>query len=173
MTDEKLKIAIHIVAKIAIINYEYETKDKNFDFIHKRIKKMSRIASLIFIEIINICFNKDDNNTNIEVNENKIIEEKDIDKDYNEMKKYIFEEFLNNLNIDNIIKFLDCLEQKKITNGTNEKEPIINEFLSKLIEKYLFTKDEFFSYNKTLKFYYSINYMEKEKYKEKKNIMKR
>ena len=155
LTDEKLKNAIHIVAKIAIINYEYETKDKKFDFINKRVKKMSRIAPLIFIEIINICFNKDDNNTNIEENENKIIEEKDIDKDYNEMKKYIFEEFLNKLNnendIDNIIKFLDCLEQKNITNGTNEKEPIINEFLSKLIEKYLFTKDEFFSYNQNIK----------------------
>ena len=167
LRDEKLKKEIHFVAKLAIINYEYETKDKKFDFINKRVKKLGRIAPLIFIEIINICFNKDDNDTNIEENENKIIEEKDLDKDYNEMKKYIFEEFANKLNnendIDNIIKFLDCLEPKNIINGANKSKSIINEFLQKLIEKIYLPKMNFFLIIKALKFYYSINYMKKEK----------
>lgn len=79
MTDEKIKESIHVIEKIAFIYYEYETKNKKFYFINKRVKKLDRITSLIFIAIINIYFNKDDNDTNIEENEGEEIEEKDID----------------------------------------------------------------------------------------------
>ena len=54
LTDEKLKKATYVIAKLVIINYEYETKDKKFDFINKRVKKWERVDPLIFIEIINI-----------------------------------------------------------------------------------------------------------------------
>ncbi len=60
MTDTKLKEAIHVVARIAILNYTYEVKGK-FVFFSKRIRKLATIIPLIFIEIINICFNKTNN----------------------------------------------------------------------------------------------------------------
>ena len=174
MSHEKLKEAVHVVAKIAIINYIYEVKDKKFDFINKRIKKLEkRIISLIFIEIINLCFNKEDKDdkkeeeedVNIDENENKIIEEEDKDIDFTEMKKLIFEEFSNKLenenDIDTIINLIECLEvkeKKRIEDNINdinekdkEKEEMINEFLQNLISKNLFTKDEYFSGNKNLK----------------------
>ena len=106
LSDENLKEAVHVVAKIAIINYIYEAKDKKFDFINKKIKKLDkRVIPLIFIEIINRCFNKEDKDNkneeeeeeNADENENKIIEEEDKDIDFNEMKKLIFDEFSNKL----------------------------------------------------------------------------
>ena len=167
LTDEKIKEAIYVVAKIAIINYIYEEKNKKFDFINKRIKQLGKITPLILIEIINQCFNKEDNDKK-EENGNKVIkrEDKDInnDIDYNELKKFIFEEFSNSLNnendIDNIIKIIDLLEE-------NENKVIANEFLQKLIEKNLFTKDEFFSDNQNIKI--SLLYKLYEKGKIKKN----
>ena len=151
LTDEKLKEAIHAIAKIAIINYAYEEENKKIDFINKRIKKLGKITPLILIEIINQCFNKK-NNDKKEENENKVKEKKEldinIDIDYNELKKFIFEEFSNSLNdendIHNIIKLIDLLE-------ANENKIILNEFLQKLIEKNLFTEDEFFSCNQNIK----------------------
>ena len=127
MTDEKLKEAIHIVAKIAIINYTYEAKGKKFDFIKLRIKKLAKIIPLIYIEIINICFNKEDKDSKKGENKNNSLDEdeseevkeeedNDIDLDYTEMKNYIFDEFSNKLNndndIDNIINLINCLEGK-------------------------------------------------------------
>ena len=177
LTDEKLKEAIHVIAKIAFINYEYEKKEKKFYFINKRVKKLDRIAPLIFIEIINIYFNKDDNDNHIEKNKSEEIEEEeeeddediDIDLNYNRIKKFIFKKFINKMNnendIDNIIKLIDCLERKNIINGTNKKERIINEFLPKLIEKYLFTKDEFFSCNQNIKITLFYKLYAKEKIK--------
>jgi hypothetical protein len=109
LTEGKLKEAIHFVAKIAILNYAYEKKGKKFDFIKIRIKKLSKIIPLIYIEIINICFNKEDN---------------DIDIDYTEMKNYIFYEFPNKSNnendIGNILNLVDCL------GGKNKKKETLN-----------------------------------------------
>jgi len=165
LADTKLKEAVHVVAKLAIFNYSYEVKGKTFDFINKRIRKLGRIVPLIFIEIINLCFNKEDKdsqkeedeNNSSDENENKIIEEEEKVIDYNEMKAFIFNEFSDKLNnekdIDNIINLIDCLEgkdkKKETMNETNET--IINEFLHKLMEKNLFTKDEFFSGSKNMK----------------------
>ena len=187
--NEKLKEAVHVVAKIAIIDYVYESKEKKFDFIKKRIKRLDkRIIPLIFIEIINQCFNKEDKDdkkedeedNNIEENENINKKEEEQDLDFNEMKKYIFDEFTNKLDnendIDNIINLIDCLEgkDKKKTKegiGKNEKdkkkEEMINEFLQQLISKNLFTKDEFFSGNQNLKI--SLLYKLYEKGKLQKN----
>ena len=130
LTDEKLKEAVHIVAKIAILNYIYETEKKKFDFINEKIKMLDNknIIPLIFIEIINICFNKEDKNDNkdeIEDNnefENKIviIDEEYKDKDFDKLKQFIIDEFSNKIesdeNIKNILNLLDCLEKidKKI-----------------------------------------------------------
>ena len=81
------------------------------------------------------------------------------------MKEYIFNEFIKKLesldDINNIINLLNCLEEKykskeedegnkedenlKKDDKKKEKEVIIEEFLKKLMEKYLFTKEEFFS----------------------------
>ena len=180
LTDEKCKEAINVVAKIAIINYVYETKDKKFDFINKRIKKLDRkIIPSIFIEIINQSFSNEDKHIKKEESKNGKIEkdekEQDINIDYNEMKNFIFEEFSNKLDleidIDNIINLLDCLEEKdkkkEIMNDINGKEILVNQFLQKLVGKYLFTKDEFFSCNKNLKI--SLFYKLYEKGKIKKN----
>ena len=180
LIDEKFKEAINVVAKIAIINYVYETKCNKFVFIYKRIKKLDRmIITLIFIEIINQCYNKEDKHIKKEESKNGEIEidekDQDIDIDYNEMKNFIFEEFSNKLDleldIDNIINLLDCLEEKDkrkdIMNSINGKETLVNQFLQKLVKKNLFTKDEFFSYNKNIKI--SLFYKLYEKGKIKKN----
>ena len=169
LSESKLEEAINVSAKIALINYIYETKDKK-EFIEKRIKKLDRkIFHLILIEIINLCLNKNnnDNNTREEEKEKEKDEENEEDKEnFNGMKKIIFEEFSNKLenesDIDNILNLIDCLEgkNKKEDNqiyGQKEKkdkerEGIKNEFLQKLMSKEnLFTKEEFFSSKQSLK----------------------
>ena len=169
LTDEKLNEAVHLIAKIAIINYAYEAKkpkERKFDFISKRINKLdNRVMLLIFIEIINLCFIKDkkeenEDNNSTDENQNKIKEEEDID--YSEMRNFIFENIskkLGNENeIDNFINIIDFSEGKDkkredIINDKNEKdrEKKINEFVKQLIENNLFTKDEFFSGSQNIK----------------------
>ena len=167
LTDEKKNEAIHLVAKIAIINYSYEVKEpkeKKLEFIKKRINKLEKkIIPLVLIEIINICFNKDgkkeedeDSNQDEEENENenKIKEEENKKIDYKELKDEIFEKFskkLDNENdIDNIINLIVCLEGKEKKEKDEEKAEI-NEFFKKLMKNHLFTKDEFFSGSQNLK----------------------
>ena len=148
-------------------------RDKKFDFINKRIKELdnklsTNISPLILIEIINILFNKENKNDKEDIGEdnedndnkkNKGIEEEYEDIDFNDMKEFIFSEFSNKLDnendIDNIIKLIDCLKGKDKTKEDDidtkkkEKEEMVNEFLTKLISKKLFTKDEFFQNSKT------------------------
>ena len=157
LTDEKLKEAVHIVSKIVILNYIYETEKKKFDFINEKIKMLDNknIIPLIFIEIINICFNKEDKNDNkneiknIDEFENKIvmIDEEYKDKDFDKLKQFIIDEFSSKIeseeNIKNILNLLDCLE--KIDKKNKEDDYMINEFLQALISKNSFYKDEFFS----------------------------
>ena len=165
LTNEKLKEAVHVVAKLAIINYIYgpqDQKEKKLEFIKRRIKRRldKKIIPLIFIEIINLIFNKKNKDNKVEDgeennNDEKIEEEEEYTNvDFTILKTFIFEEFSKNLedndDIKNIIKLLDCLE------GKNEKEKIdyqisedkvtnINEFLTKLMDNNLFNKDDFFS----------------------------
>ena len=184
--DEKLKEAYHIIANLAIKNYAaYDNqnikisetkekkfeKDKRFDFINKRVKEVDKklskkISPLIFIEIMNILFNKEDNNNQEESidedndkKQNKGIDDEYEDVEFNDIKEFIFLEFSNNLDnendIDNIIKLIDCLKGKDkikeddINTSKKEKEEMVNEFLTQLISKKLFTKDEFFQNSKT------------------------
>ena len=167
LTDEKLNEAIHLVAKIAIINYSYESKEpkeKKFEFINKRINKLdNRLILLIFIEIINLCFKgdkKEGNEDSIDENQNKIKEEEGID--YKEMKNFIFEniskKLTNENDIDNFINLIDFFEGKDkkkedsiIDRNEKDGEKKINEFVKQLMEKNLFTKDEFFSGSQNLK----------------------
>ena len=104
---------------------------------------MAKIIPLIFIEIINICFNKEDKNSKEEENENNSLDEDEnnneegkeednnIEIDYTEMKNYIFEEFSNKLSnendIDNIINLIDCLERKDSKKDTINEKDIENE----------------------------------------------
>ena len=133
LTNEKLKEAVHIVARIAVINYIYGTQ---LDFINKRIKNSlnKKIISLIYIEIINLILIKGNDE-----------EEEYAHIDFNDLKTFIFDEFSNtmkdNNDIENRIKLIDILEGKNETETNKD----INEFLEKIIEKNLFTKDDFFS----------------------------
>ena len=51
----------------------------------------------------------------------------------------------DNNDIENIIELIDCLEGKNETESDKDKNKNINEFLTKLIEKNLFSKDDFSS----------------------------
>jgi len=167
LTEEKLNEAIHLVAKIAIINYSYESKEpkeKKFEFINKRINKLdNRLILLIYIEIINLCFKDEEKEGNedniIDENQNKIKEEERID--YKEMKNFIFEniskKLANENDIDNFINLLDFFEGKDkkkedsiIFRNETDGEKKINEFVKQLMEQNLFTKDEFFSSSQNL-----------------------
>ena len=196
LTDEKLNIAVKVVAKLAIINFIYEIKGKKVDFINKKIKKLDKnIIPLIFIEIMKIYINKDDKKNKQEDEENdseenqiKTVEKEDENIDFKELKDYIFEEYSNKLDdikdIDNIINLIDCLEGKsqngqelKKSDNENiglennekeqEQEKEVIEFLKKLMAKNSFTKDEFFSGNQNLKI--SLLYKLYEKGKIQKN----
>jgi len=185
LTDEKLNEAITIVAKIALINFVLEKEEKDgkdeeklknkFNFIRLKVKKLNKeIIPLIFIEIIKMCIEKENKLKNEEENEEKDNERETTisnEENFKPMKEFIFNEFTKRLDsevdIDNIIKLLNCLEgnfQKEDKNSedknnstnnqndeNNDKEIIINEFLKKLMENNLFTKEEFFSNNKNLK----------------------
>ncbi len=152
LTNEKFKEAVHIVAKLSIINYIYEPqekKEKKLEFINRRVKGRldKKITLLIFIEIINLILNKG----------NKEEEEEYTHIDFNDLKTFIFDEFSKKLednnDIENIMKLIDCLEGKNekgqinnqiINEKSNDDYKNINEFLAKLIENNLFTKDDFF-----------------------------
>ena len=187
LTDKKLNEAIRVVANIALKNFIFEVKEKKFNFIKNRVKKLNKnIIPLVFIEIIKINIEKEnkskmeseedeekeDNDTKENKNkDNKEVNNENVDFNFNDMKEYIFNEFTNKLenenDIKNIIKLIDCLEEKlqkedieteknendKIEqkDNKNDKEIIVNEFLKKLMDKNLFTKDEFFSKNINIK----------------------
>ena len=117
MKDKKLTNANKIVAKIALVNYNYEIKEKKFNFIKDRIKKLNEdIIPLIYGEITKIYLGKVKKGK-----EESELEEiiKDDDSNYEEIIEYIFNKFTNNLNdmkdVNNIINLLDGLEQKNRT----------------------------------------------------------
>jgi len=136
LTNEKMKEVVHVVAKLAIINYIYgpqDRKEKKLEFINRRIKRKldKKIIPLIFIEIINLIFNKGYKDNKAEDRGEKDNDERIEDEeeyahiDFNDMKTFIFEEFSkkleNNNDIENIIKLIDVLE------GKNEKGKVDNQ----------------------------------------------
>ena len=108
LTNEKLVEAVHVVAKLAIKNYIYgpqDKKEKKLDFINRRIKRKldKKVISLIYIEILNLGFNKRNKNNKIDEGEenkdNKIENVQEYSNiDFNDLKTFIFEEFLKNFN---------------------------------------------------------------------------
>ena len=157
---KRLEEAIKVVAHLVFINFIYKEEDSKFDFIHDKISELSeKIQPLIFLELLKLCIddNNEDKNKFIEDEKNKIIE----------MKKYIFDVFSKKVtkdeDIQNIKKLIDCLQMKikknekegeekpknenikELEKLEKESEDNINEFLEKLIENNLFTKEEFFS----------------------------
>ena len=74
LTGKDLDEAIKVVAKISLINYIYQTKEKQFRFINSKVKKLSKnIIPLIFIEIIKICLEKENKQKNKEEQEEQEI----------------------------------------------------------------------------------------------------
>jgi len=151
-----------------------------------KIKKLDKnIIPLIFNEIIKLIYERvnkneefneeeeeiDDKNEEFNEEEEEIDDKNDIN--YNEMKEYIFSKLINKIenmsDINNIITFLDKLEQMPINEQKKDrkikKESIIHEFLNELIEKNLFNKDEFFSNKKNIKILLLYKLYEKGKIK--------
>ena len=104
LANEKLVEAVHVVAKLTIMNYIYgpqDRKEKKLEFINRRIKKKldKEKIPLIYIEIINLIFNKRNKDNKIEEGEegnadNKIEEEEELANiDFNDLKTFIFDEF--------------------------------------------------------------------------------
>ena len=183
LTDKELNKAIKVISKLSIINFIFEEEKKKFNFIEHKLKKLGKnIIPLIYIEIIRQCM-KLEENTYDNVNE-----ENDEESKFKKLKDFIFDKFANKLDdskdIDNIIKLINCLEghteniekdkcneiEDNTLNEQNDKrkENILNEFLKKLIEKNLFTKEEYFSRNKNLKI--ELLYKLSENGKIKKNV---
>ena len=192
LTDSKLNEAVKVVADLALINFTYEKNENKFHFIKNKIKNLDKnIIPKIFFEIIKkLDINK---NEKEDIDENENIREHNKDNnitDFTKMKDFIFDEFSNKLDnnndIDNILNFIDCLEEKfkndqkdsekkndddeeiEGKEKMNEKEILKNEFLKKLIDKNLFTKEEFFSNNQNLKISLIYRLYEKGKIKDTK-----
>ena len=106
LNDAKLDEAIKIVAYLAFINFIYKEKNEQFDFINDKISDISEnIQPLIFINILKLCINEGNR-------KDKLLQEEN--QKTNEMKTFIFEKFsrkvVNDQDIKNIIKLIDCLE---------------------------------------------------------------
>ena len=166
LKGKELNKAIKVISKLSIINFIFEEEKKKFYFVDHKLKKLGKsIIPLIYIEIIRQCMKLEENTYD------NFGEQNDEESKFKKLKDYIFDKFANKLDdsndIDNIIKLINCLEghkeniQKDKSNdiddntlneqGDKRKENILNEFLKKLIEKNLFTKEEYFSRNKNLK----------------------
>ena len=107
--EDKLKEPIEIIAKFERLIFD---KEKNTDFLKANIDILS-INFKIYNQLMIIC-------------------NEDI---YKEMKEFIFNKFLSNIEkIDSIIALIDRLKQKDREN-----------FLKQLMRKCKFTKDEYYS----------------------------
>ena len=153
LSGEKLNEAVKVTAIISIVNFLYEQqKDKKLEFTKDVIKKSDeKLKPLIMTEIIEICVNKKF--------QNQLYLDADI-SDINNIKDFIFEQFSSKVktyvDIKNIINLIKCIEK---TAEENQKSEIINQVLNKLIEKNLFTKEEFFKNkpNPKIKLLYELN----------------
>ena len=159
---------LQILARLAIIFFNYENEKNKFKFIETKIKKLDKdIIPKIFIEIMRIYINlkeKEEKDEYGEIDDIEIEEVQYLDK----MKDYIFCEFFNlkeEKDIENIMSLIELFEGKgeKVNEIKDKKKKenkgITNEFLNKLIEKRLFRIEEFFSSNKSLKvlLFFKIN----------------
>ena len=152
-TKNKMNKTIKNISNLIILIFQFEKVENKFDFIHVHIKNLSKdIISLIYIQIIQTLIEKNEFLENKNNDELEEIEENYLD--FNELKIFIFNEFIDNFNkkndINNILTLLNCLDEK-LKNEQKDGEKNINEFLQKLVKKQLFTKEEFFSTKKNIK----------------------
>ena len=150
LKSQDLKEAIDVIVQITLKNYFYQDGQKKFDFIENQIKSLDKsIIADIFIEILNVLYNKNDNEDenidkedenrdkedNSEEEKNNIEEENsNKDEDYNEeendkfyqLRNYIIDEFSKNINnssdINNIIKLINIFKgNNKINDNENNQ----------------------------------------------------
>ena len=133
LTGTKLKKALKVIAKLAIIHFYYEKKENKFDFIENKINKLSKkLVDLIYTEIL-----KDKAE---EKNEN-----------FENLRIYFYKKFMDEFNdIEKISNMIDSFEENKKI-----------EFLKELLQKISFTKEEFFLSDKNIKILLLINLYEK------------
>jgi len=133
LNGENLTEAIQIVAKLAIINYMYETEDKKkFNFIEKKIKRLDKsIIPNIFIEIIKICIEKNKENNENKNNEEEEEERENDDQNENDKKKQLEEQ----IEIDE--KKIKVKETNE-NNGKNEGEEDNNDLNFQKLRDYIF-----------------------------------
>ena len=74
ITNKKLEEVVHVIAKLTLMNYIY---GKKFEFINRRIKrkKDKKVIPLIYIEIINLIYNKKSKDNKREEEEENNIED--------------------------------------------------------------------------------------------------
>ena len=139
LKGQDLKEAIDAIVQITLKNYIYKEAQERFEFIENQIKNLDKsIIADIFIEIINVLYNKNDkedenrdkednseeekNNKEEKSNEDENSNEEENDK-FCELRKYIIDEFSKNMNnssdINNIIKLINTF---KGNNKINDKE---------------------------------------------------
>ena len=110
LDPKKIKEPVKIIAKFEKLIFD---REKNTDFLKDHIDNL-KINFIIYNELIIICKEDDD---------------------YKDMKNFIFDKFLNNIDqIDNIITLIDSLKSKDKEN-----------FLRQIMRKCKFTKDEYYS----------------------------
>ena len=182
LKTQKLNETVKVIVNLAFINFAYEKEEKKFDFIKNIINELPKnIIPLIFNEIINKCvINEEKKDDEIDDDGDSDEEEIDFAKDidFKKMMKYIFEiiadEVKDDNDINNIIELIDCIkgtlniENDKLNNDNydnfkkqkeNLRDKVLNEFLDKLMDKNLFTKEEFFAnkYNIKIALLYKLN----------------
>ena len=197
LKSKKLDEDVKVIIDLALLNFAYEKEEKKFDFFKNIIIELPKnIIPLIFIEIINKCVtneeNKEDENADDEDNDEDDDQEdikfsKDID--FEKMRKYIFGIIVNEVkddnDINNIIKVIDCIkgELNKVKDKENNdnydqfdtkqkesvRDKILDEFFNELMDKNLFTKEEFFTHKHNIKIslLYKLNEGKKIKESEK------
>ena len=100
LKSQDLKEAIDTIVQITPKNYIYKKAQKRLDFIENQIKNLDKsIIENIFIEIINVLYNKNDKENNSEEEKNNKEEnsnEEENDK-FDELRNYIIDEFSKNM----------------------------------------------------------------------------
>lgn len=100
LKSQDLKEAIDTIVQITPKNYIYKKAQKRLDFIENQIKNLDKsIIEDIFIEIINVLYNKNDKENNSEEEKNNKEEnsnEEENDK-FDELRNYIIDEFSKNM----------------------------------------------------------------------------
>ena len=100
LKSQDLKEAIDTIVQITPKNYIYKKAQKRLDFIENQIKNLDKsIIADIFIEIINVLYNKNDKEDNSEEEKNNKEEnsnEEENDK-FDELRNYIIDEFSKNM----------------------------------------------------------------------------